>query len=148
MRPLLIWLAILTTTGTLNAIWTGDLIQTATFAAAVLAVGTLVLFQVLANPDALRRGAPGARGAETIVRASAAAALAAIGLSTLVVGVVFGHFLIDFGAAVLIVGLTRLVLERRAQHAAERAAAQRRAGAEASPRVAGRAGGAPTGEVP
>jgi hypothetical protein len=118
-RPLLIWVLLLSAAGILNAIWTGDLIQIATFAAAVVAVLTLITFQVIANPDAIKRGEPGGRGREALVHGSFAAAFTAVGFATFAFGFVFGHFFVYCGAGMVLAGLGRLVGEWRAQRTAQ-----------------------------
>jgi hypothetical protein len=120
-RPLLIWVLLLTLMGALNAIWTGDLIEIATFAAAVFAQLTLITFLVIANPAAVRSGAPTAPvdgRREVLVRGSFAAAFTAIGFATFVFGFVLGHALIYMGAGMALAGSGRLVGEWRAQRQA------------------------------
>ena len=107
--PLLFWALLLALSGTLNAIWAGITIQTATFGAAVIA--TLVTAAAL-----LAR--PRRRGAEAVPRASFAAAFTAVGLAVLLFGLTFGHFLIYFGAGMILVGLGGLLRELRAQRRA------------------------------
>lgn len=130
--PLLCWALLLTVTGTLNAIWTGDLIQTGTFAAAVFAILTTAIVLIVRSPEAARKGEPARRTRpEPIPTTSAAAAFTAVGVGMLVFGFAFGHFPIYFGAGMIVVGLGRLAIELRAQRrVAERPLGQRDPGAE------------------
>jgi hypothetical protein len=124
--PLLCWAALLTVTGTLNAIWTGDWIQSATFAAAVLAITVTAAGLIVGAPEAARRGEPTRpTGPEAIPTGSFAAMFTAVGLGMLVFGLVFGHFPIYFGAGMIVAGLGRLAIELRAQRRAVRAEVNR-----------------------
>ncbi|HEX3802030.1 MAG TPA: hypothetical protein VHV75_04240 [Solirubrobacteraceae bacterium] len=107
--PLLCWALLLALAGTLNAIWAGISIQTATFGAAVIAI-LVTASAILARPPH--------RGVEAIPRASFAAAFTAIGLAVLLFGLTFGHFLIYFGAGMIAVGLGGLARELQAQRRA------------------------------
>jgi hypothetical protein len=107
----------------INIIWTtGNEIQAATFGAAIFMVWLVGLALLrLAPHEALRRGGPEVRSEpEALPSASAAAALGGIGLGAFSFGWVFGGFWIYFGAGILVICLARLLLERRAQHAAYR----------------------------
>lgn len=120
--PLLCWAALLTVTGTLNAIWTDDWIQSATFAAAVLAITIAAAVLIIRAPEAVHPGEPTPQTRpEAIPTVSFAAAFTAIGLGMLLFGLVFGHFPIYFGAGMIVVGLVRLLTELRAQRRAVRA---------------------------
>ncbi|HET9074428.1 MAG TPA: hypothetical protein VFN48_07600 [Solirubrobacteraceae bacterium] len=121
VRPILIWLAILFSSATLNAIWTGDLVQIGMFVIALGTVGSLVIGVIVANPDALRRGEPGPRGPEVVVRRSFAAFFLALGFAVFVFGWTFGRFPLLVGGGMMIAGIGRLVGEWRAQRQAVRA---------------------------
>lgn len=117
--PILTWALILSVSGTLNAIWTGDLIQIGTFAAAVFAELVLFVALIVRNPVAIRRGEPArVLGAEAIPTASFGAAFTAIGCGTLLFGLAFGHFLVYLGAGMIVAGLGKLAVERHAQRRA------------------------------
>ena len=117
--PLMFWATLLALFGIMNAIWTADTIQVATFAAGVLAVASLAGALALRSRDALRRGEPPPSDApEAIPRASSAAVLVALGLGMLVFGFAFGHFPIYLGSGVILAGLGRLWVEKRAQRRA------------------------------
>ncbi len=120
--PLLVWGTVLAVLLGLNWIWTGDLIQVATFAFAVLSVVGWVLALVLLRPgEALRRGPPpGAGEPQAVPTASYGSVLLAVGAASIVFGFAFGHFPIYFGAGVMVVaaGLVarELYAERRARN--------------------------------
>lgn len=105
-RPMLFWALLLSLSGLLNAIWAGISVQTATFGAAVLAI-------VVTAAGILTRRAR--RGPEPITHASFGTMIAAVGVGTLLFGFVFGHFIIYFGAGLIVAGLGRLGLELLAQ---------------------------------
>jgi hypothetical protein len=109
--PLLIWSLLLGLMAVVNAIWAGITIQTATFVLAVLAV-VVVAATLLVRPAR--------RGPEAIPHHSLAAAFTAVGLAVVLFGFTFGHFLVYFGAAMIVAGLGRLSLELRAQRRAAR----------------------------
>jgi hypothetical protein len=119
-RPVLIWLGILTASGVLDAIWTGDLVQIGMVVIAVGLVSAVVIGVIIANPDALRRGEPGPRGTETIIGSSFAAFFLAFGFAVFVFGWTFGKFPIFVGAGMMILGIGRLIGEWRAQRQAWR----------------------------
>jgi hypothetical protein len=107
----------------LNWVWTDDTIQIVSFAfaasVAYLAAAVLIL---LGRREPLRRGAPRAVGAaESIPAASLGAALVGFAVATIVFGLVWGRFLIFFGAGLLIasVGIVarELTVQRRARRA-------------------------------
>ena len=124
--PMVGWAVLLALLGTLNAIWTGDVIQIATFAAAVLAVVTTASVLGLLSPQALRRGEPTARtDPQAVTQSSAAAVVMALGLGMLTFGLAFGHFPIYFGAGLIVTGVGRLLIEVRAQRRAVRDAEAR-----------------------
>ena len=123
-RPIIVWLAILVVAGIVDAIWTGDLVQIAMVLVAVLVVGSLVTFLVIAEPDSLRSGEPGPRGPEPVIRRSFAAFFTAIGLALFVFGWDFGKFALYAGAGMMVLGLGRLIGEWRAQQKALRAQRQ------------------------
>jgi uncharacterized membrane protein YfcA len=123
--PLLAWALLLALSGMLNAIWTGDTIQSATFGAAVLAILVVVAGLTLRSRESIRRGEPSPRTrAEAIPRASTSVVVMAVGLAALLFGLTFGHFPIYLGAAMILAGLGRLMLELRAQRHAVRAASE------------------------
>lgn len=118
-----IWSLLLIVLMVINIIWTaGNLIQAATFSFAILMVWLVGLALLrLAPREALRKGEPElSTQPEALPSSSAAAAMAGVGLGAFSFGWVFGGFWIFFGAGILVVCLSRLALERRAQHAAYR----------------------------
>jgi multisubunit Na+/H+ antiporter MnhC subunit len=128
--PLLAWGMVLLILGAINWIWTGDAIQVGTFGFAVLAVwagaGLLI---VLAGRRALRRGPPEPDPRpQSVPQGSLGAVLAALSVSSIVFGFVFGTFLIYFGAGLLLISIGRLTIERRSELETRRRAAQERLG--------------------
>jgi hypothetical protein len=105
-KPLFCWALLLTLTGVLNAIWAGISVQTATFGMAVLAILLTACVLLLRQPR---------RGPEVITHASFAPMLIAVGFAALMFGFTFGHFIIYFGAGLIVAGLGRLLIELRHQ---------------------------------
>ena len=106
-----------------NAVWTSDTIQVALFGfAAGVVFLSAVAFGVASRGEALRRGAPGPPGEpEVVPTSSLAAVMAAVGFAALISGLVFGRFLIYFGAGVVIASLGQASRELRAERRARRA---------------------------
>jgi hypothetical protein len=114
--PLLAWGALLAVLMTLNWIWTGDAIQVATFALAVVAVYTGAALLAATGRDALRRGPPAPTpGPEALPEASVAAVLVGLSIACILFGLVWSEFLIYFGAGVLVLSLGRVALELRTE---------------------------------
>jgi hypothetical protein len=128
--PLLAWGTLLLILGAINWIWTGDAIQVGTFGFAVLAIwGSAGLVIALAGRRGLRRGPPELdRQPETVPQGSLGAVLAALSVSSIVFGFVFGTFLIYFGAGLLLISIGRLTVERRSELETRRRAARERLG--------------------
>jgi hypothetical protein len=128
--PLLAWGALLAVLMALCWIWTGDAIQVATFAFAVLVVwGGAALLAAEGGRESLRRGAPPrVRRPEAIPTASLGAVLVAVAVGSIVFGFAFGRFLVYFGAGLLVVSLGIVLHEVRGQRRAEREAATRQRG--------------------
>ncbi len=116
--PVLAWGLILAVMMALNWVWTGDAIQIGTFAFAVLVVLTAGLIAVLISRQAIRPGPPEPPppgGLEPVPDLSVGAAVVGLAIAAIVFGLAFGHFLIYCGAGLLVLGLGRLLVERRAQ---------------------------------
>ncbi len=120
--PLLVWGAVLAVLLGLNWIWTGDLIQVASFAFAVASVIGWVLGLVLLRPrEALRRGPPARSGdPQAVPSASYGSVLLAFGVASVVFGFAFGHFPIYFGAGVMVVASGLVARELHAERRARR----------------------------
>jgi hypothetical protein len=121
--PVLLWALILLVLFAGNWIYQGDPTQTAVSAGAL---GVIVLWGLggllFAGREALRRGAPAFRGvAEGQPAISVGAACAGFALATIVFGLVWGHFLIYFGAGLLVLALGRLAIELRSERESVRA---------------------------
>ncbi len=115
--PVLVWGCLLGALMATNAIWTGDTIQIATFAFAMLVIIASIVALALSSRDrALRRGAPGRdERPDAVPDISFGAALAAIGFGALIFGLAFGHFFIYFGAGLMVMGAGRVGVELRSQ---------------------------------
>ena len=117
--PILAWALILALSGATNAVWTGDAIQIGTFAFAVLAILLIAAFLVLRSREAARPGEPAApTRPEPLTHTSFGTMIAAVGVATILFGLVFGHFIIYFGAGLIAAGLGRLLIELRHQRRA------------------------------
>jgi Na+/H+-translocating membrane pyrophosphatase len=99
---MLLWATMLALAGIGNAIWAGLTVQTATFGAAVLAI-VLTVAAILA-----RRAR---RGPQPVTHTSFGTMIAAVGVATILFGLVFGHFIVYFGAGLIAVGLGRVAVE-------------------------------------
>jgi hypothetical protein len=128
--PVIAWGCLLAALMATNAIWTGDDIQIATFAFAMLVILSIVtLLAISSRRRALRRGAPERdRGVEGVPEISFGTALAGLGLGGLVFGLAFGHFFIYFGAGLIVIGLARVAVELRAERRSVRQSATDRHG--------------------
>lgn len=115
--PLVAWGTVLAVLMALNWVWTGDTIQIAMLAVAVLTVAGWALALMLARPrEAFRRGGPPASGEpQTVPSASYGSLLLAIGLGSVVFGFAFGHFLIYFGLGLMVVSAGLVWRERTAE---------------------------------
>ena len=77
--------------------------------------------------EALRRGAPVASGdPEAVPTSSLGAVMVAVGFAALMFGLVFGRFLVYFGAGVILASLGRLAREMRDERRARRVWQERR----------------------
>jgi hypothetical protein len=120
--PLLVWAGILTLLFALNAIWTGKAIDAAMGAFAVAAtIGCAFALIAMQPREALRKGEPPPSPEPRAIRtASYGAVLFAIGAGAMTYGFAFGHFLVYFGAGLMVVSLGILAREEYAQRRALR----------------------------
>ncbi len=120
--PLLAWGAVLAVLMILNAIWTTDAIQVATFGFAILMIwGAAAGFALSSRWESLKRGAPGrARRTQAIPTGSLGAVLVAVSVAAVVFGLAYGRFLIFFGGGLLILSLGILAREVWRQRQAQR----------------------------
>jgi uncharacterized membrane protein YfcA len=118
--PILAWGLILAISGATNAVWTGDSIQIGTFAAAVVATLLTAAVLIARSHQAAHRGEPTAPSRpEPVTHTSFGTVIAAVGVGTVLFGLVFGHFIVYFGAGLIAVGLGRLAVELHHQRRAE-----------------------------
>lgn len=117
--PLLAWSALLAILLAGNWAWTGDALQVGEFGFAVLVIALAAGLATLASRGgALRRGPPEPPAPdepEVVPDLSFGATLAALAVAAVVFGLAFGHFLVYFGAGLLVLALGRLAVEHRAQ---------------------------------
>jgi hypothetical protein len=115
--PLLAWGTLLALLMILNGVWTGDRIQVATFAfACVVVFGGALALIAIGRSKAARRGEPEApMRPEAVPVVSLSAVGIAVAVASMVFGLAFGHFLIYFGAGLLIVSLGAVAREVRAE---------------------------------
>jgi Na+/H+-translocating membrane pyrophosphatase len=121
--PLLAWGVLLAVLLVVNAVWTSDTIQVALFgfAAGIVFLGALA-FSVASRGESLRRGAPAASSdPEAVPTSSLGAVMVAVGFAALMFGLVFGRFLVYFGAGVVIASLGQVTRELRDERRARRA---------------------------
>ncbi|MDQ6842280.1 MAG: hypothetical protein M3025_07660 [Actinomycetota bacterium] len=114
--PLLAWGTILLVLYAGNWVWEGRPIQVGTtvFAIVVIYGGAGLLW--LARRESLRRGAPPAvPEVESVPTASVGAVLAALGLASILFGLVWALFFVYFGAGLLALALGRVATELRAE---------------------------------
>lgn len=119
--PLLLWSLLLAASGATNAVWTGDDIQIGMFGGAVLATVLTAAVLIARSREAARRGEPSPpTEPEPVTHSSFAVVIIAVGLAALLFGFSFGHFVIYFGAGLMLAGLGRLTLELIHQRRATR----------------------------
>ncbi len=114
--PLLAWGTILLVLYAGNWVWEGRPIQVGTtvFAIVVIYGGAGLLW--LARRESLRRGAPPAvLEVESVPTASVGAVLAALGLASILFGLVWALFFVYFRAVLLALALGRVATELRAE---------------------------------
>jgi hypothetical protein len=121
--PLFAWGLLLVVLLIVNAVWTSDTIQVALFGfAAGVVFLSAIAFAVASRGEGLRRGAPAASDElETVPTSSLGAVMVAAGFAALMFGLVFGRFLIYFGAGVVIASLAQVTREMRDERRARRA---------------------------
>jgi hypothetical protein len=121
--PLFVWGLLLVVLLVVNAVWTSDTIQVAEFGfAAGIVFLSAVAFAVASRGEALRRGAPVVSDdPEAVPTSSLGAVMVAVGFAALMFGLVFGRFLVYFGAGVVIASLGQVTRELRDERRARRA---------------------------
>jgi hypothetical protein len=121
--PLFAWGILLVVLLAVNAVWTSDTIQVALFGfAAGVVFLSAIAFGVASRGEGLRRGAPPASDdPEAVPTSSLGAVMVAVGFAALMFGLVFGRFLVYFGAGVVIASLGQVTRELRDERRARRA---------------------------
>jgi uncharacterized iron-regulated membrane protein len=122
--PILTWGTILLVLAVGNWVWNGRPVGSGAASVAVLIVyGFGVAVWLARRREALRRGPPEARTEpETVPETSLAAVGIGVSAGCALFGLAWAKFLLDFGIALFIVSVGRLVLEIRAERASRRAA--------------------------
>jgi len=120
--PLLVWALILAVLYALIAVWTGNGVNVALAGFAVAATLGVALALVALRPgEALRKGQPPpSPEPQAIATASFGAVLFAVGVAAFVFGFEFGHFLVYFGAGLMVVAIGVLARERNTERRALR----------------------------
>jgi hypothetical protein len=115
--PLLAWALLLLVLFIGNWIWDAKAVNAAEAALAAILILAFAAFLVaLSGRQALRKGPPGpAPDPEPVPEASLAAVIIGLAVACILFGVVWAHFLVFFGAGVLILSLGRLALELRSE---------------------------------
>lgn len=116
--PVLVWFLLLGAAMTVLGLWHDQHARPLEiYGLALLIVLSVVALAVLGGGRrALQRGAPeGESGPDALPDISFGALLTAVGVATFAFGFVFGHFFTYFGAALVVGGLGRSVLEQRSQ---------------------------------
>jgi pilus assembly protein TadC len=120
--PLLAWALILAVLFALNVVWTGNGLNLAMAGFAVAAtLGTAAVLIARRPTEALRKGEPPPSAEpRAIPTASFGAVLLAVGVAAFVFGFDFGHFLVYFGAGLIVVAAGVLAREAAAERRALR----------------------------
>jgi archaellum biogenesis protein FlaJ (TadC family) len=120
--PLLVWALVLAVLYALNVVWTGKALDAAMAGFAVAAtIGTAVALVALRPREALRRGPPPpSEEPEAVPSASYGAVLLAVGVAAMLFGFSFAHFVVYFGAGLIIASLGIIAREEYAQRRALR----------------------------
>ncbi|HWE13739.1 MAG TPA: hypothetical protein VG365_09520 [Solirubrobacteraceae bacterium] len=120
--PLLVWALVLAVLYALNVVWTGKALDAGMAGFAVAAtIGTAVALVALRPREALRRGPPPpSEEPEAVPSASYGAVLLAVGVAAMLFGFSFAHFVVYFGAGLIIASLGIIAREEYAQRRALR----------------------------
>jgi hypothetical protein len=121
--PMLAWGTLLLVLAIGNWVWNDRTVSGLVATAAVVIVYCFGAGLWLARREAIRRGPPEPRSeAETVPQTSVSAVLIGLSVGCALFGLAWARFLLDFGIALFIVSVGRLVLEVRAERASRRAA--------------------------
>jgi hypothetical protein len=114
--PVLAWGTILLVLAIGNWVWDAKPVNGAVASAAVAIVYVFGVGLWLSRRDAIRRGPPEPRPAvDSMPQASLAAAGIGVSLGSILFGIAWAKFLVDFGIGLLVLSIGRLVLEVRAE---------------------------------
>ncbi|MBV8946712.1 MAG: hypothetical protein JO286_04630 [Solirubrobacterales bacterium] len=119
--PILTWGTILLVLAVGNWVWNGKAVGSGAASAAVLIVYTFGAAVWLARREAIRRGPPRRRTEdEAVPQASVAAMVIGLSAGCALFGLAWAKFLLYFGIAMFVLGVGRLIVERRAERATRR----------------------------
>ena len=119
--PILVWGTILLVLAIGNWIWDAKPVNGDAATAAVLIIYGFGVAVWLARREAIRRGPPEARTENEVVpQASVAAMIIGLSAGCALFGLAWAKFLLYFGIAMFVLGVGRLIIERRAQRATRR----------------------------
>ena len=119
--PILAWGTILLVLAVGNWVWNGKPVGSGAATAAVLIIYCFGVAVWLARREAIRRGPPEPRTEnEVIPQASVAAMVIGLAAGCALFGLVWAKFLLYFGIAMFVVGVGRLIVERRAERVTRR----------------------------
>ena len=120
--PILAWGTILLVLAIGNWVWNGKAVGSGAASAAVLIIYAFGVALWAARREAIRRGPPAPRAEEeAIPQASVAAMVIGLAAGCALFGLVWAKFLLYFGIAMFVLGVGRLIVERRAERATRRA---------------------------
>jgi O-antigen ligase len=119
--PILAWGTILLVLAVGNWVWNARAVSGLAATAAVVIIYGFGVAVWLARREALRRGPPEPRDEpEAVPQASVGAVLIGLAAGCALFGLAWARFLLDFGIALFVFAVGRLVLEIRGQRASRR----------------------------
>ena len=119
--PILAWGTILLVLAIGNWVWNGKPVGGAAATSAVAIIYGFGVVVWLRRREAIRRGPPAPRNEEEAVpQASVAARVIGLAAGCALFGLAWAKFLLYFGIAMFVLGVGRLIVERRAQRATRR----------------------------
>ena len=119
--PIFAWGTILLVLAIGNWVWNGKAVGSGAASAAVLIIYAFGVALWAARREAIRRGPPAPRAEEeAIPQASVAAMVIGLAAGCALFGLVWAKFLLYFGIAMFVLGVGRLIVERRAERATRR----------------------------
>ena len=119
--PILAWGTILLVLAVGNWVWDAKPVNSGAATAAVLIIYGFGVAVWLVRREAIRRGPPAPRNEEEAVpQASVAAMIIGLAAGCALFGLAWAKFLLYFGIGMFVLGVGRLIVERRAERATRR----------------------------